>query len=361
MPLDSPHRHRDVESAPGDGAFIAAFLATFVGLACALAALVRITDPLAVFGTGLLPPVVSADRDYKATLYRGAEPRPRVVVLGSSRVKTLRPACIESLTGEPAFNFGVNAGVAEDYVAILRFIRAEPRFAVREILLGADPEAFTGEPGAERALRTSRILSPHAPSSAIGAGPVPATALADLLAWENVAAAVRSLRRQYLPGSELPQEAIAPDGWQTHPKWDAELAARDFPQRKRVGESVAAVSMRYRRELRLSPSRLSLLERLLGEARESGVKVTAFIPPVHPDLERSLAAGSLPSLTAEMVDVLRNAERRGLLRYVHTSGLPGYSTDPRLYYDAVHMMAGNGDRLLARLYRGGRAGDCAVQ
>ena len=361
MPLDSPHRHREVESAPGDRAFIAAFLATFLGVACALAALVRITDPLAVFGTGLLPPVVSADRDYKATLYRSAEPRPGVVVLGSSRVKTLRPACIESLTGEPAFNFGVNAGVAEDYVAILRFMLAEPRFGVREILLGADPEAFTGEPGAGRALHTSRILSRYAPPSAVGTRSVPATGLADLLAWENIAAAVRSLRRQYLPEAELPQEAIASDGWQTHPRWDAELAARDFPQGERVRESVAAVRARYRRELRLSPSRLLLLARLLQEAREAGVKVTAFIPPLHPDLERSLDAGSLPSLTAEMVGVLRDAERRGLLRYVHTSGVPGYSSDPSLYYDAVHMMAGNGDRLLTWLYRGGRERDCAVQ
>lgn len=361
MPLDSPHRHREVESTPGDRAFLATFLVTFLGLACTLAALVRITDPLAVFGTGLLPPVVSADRDYKATLYRGAEPRPGIVVLGSSRVKTLRPSCIESLTGERAFNFGVNAGVAEDYVAILRFIRAEPRFAVREILLGADPEAFTGEPGAARALRTSRILSRYAPPSAVDKPSVPATVLADLLAWESIAAAVRSLRRQYLPGARLPQEAIALDGWQTHPKWDAELAARDFPQRERVRESVAAVSNRYRGELRLSPSRLSLLERLLQEARQAGVKVTAFIPPVHPDLERSLAAGALPGLTAEMVGVLRDAERRGLLRYMHTSGVPGFSTDPSLYYDAVHMMSGNSDRVLAWLYRGARERDCAVQ
>jgi hypothetical protein len=358
MPPDSLLSNRPIESAPGDRAFLVTFAATFLGLAVVLAALVRLTDPLAVFGSGLLPPVVSADRDYKATLYRAAPRPPTIVVLGSSRVKTLRPTAIESLTGEPAFNFGVNAGVAEDYLAILRFLRSEPGFAVREILLGADPESFTGEPGAGRALQTSRVLGRYAPRF-FGDLAAPTTGVADLLSSESVAAALRSLRRRYWPGAELPQETIAADGWQTHPRWDAEIARRDFRQRERVRESAAAVSARYRPELRLSPARIALLERFLQEARMSGVRVTAFIPPVHPDLERG--SGVLPALTAEMVGVLRDAERRGLLHYAATSDAAGYIPDPALYYDAIHMMAANGDRLLNWLYCGGRARDCALQ
>ena len=335
------------------------FAATFLGLAAVLAALVRLTDPLAVFGSGLLPPVVSADRDYKAALYRGAPRRPTIIVLGSSRVKMLRPASIEALTGEPAFNFGVNAGVAEDYLAILRFLRSEPRFAVREILLGADPESFTGEPGAGRALLTSRILGRYAPRSSDDL-PAAAIGVAELLSSESVAAAFRSLRRRYWPGTELPQETIAADGWQDHPRWDAEIAHREFPQVERVRESVAAVSARYRSGLRLSPARIALLERFLREARMSGIRVTAFIPPIHPELERG-GSGTLRSLTAEMVGVLRDAERRGLLRYAAISDAAGTTTDPALYYDAIHMMADNGDRLLTWLYCGGRGRDCAVQ
>jgi hypothetical protein len=356
MTPDSPHSHRPIESAPGDRAFLATFGATFLGLTLAVAALVRLTDPLAVFGSGLLPPIVSVDRDYKAALYRRALRPPTIVVLGSSRVKTLRPAAIEALTGEPAFNFGVNAGVAEDYLAILRFLRSDPRFAVREILLGADPESFTGEPGGGRALQSSRVLARYAPISSSDL-PTASTRVADLLSSESVAAAFRSLGRRYWPRAELPQEAIAPDGWQTHPRWDAEIASHDVDQRERVRQSIAGVSGRYHSGLRLSPSRIALLERFLREARMSGVKVTAFIPPVHPDLERG-ASGTLSSLTSEMVGVLLEAERRGLLRYAPTAG---HAVDPMLYYDAIHMMADNGDRLLRRLYCDGRGRDCAVQ
>ncbi|HEU4829109.1 MAG TPA: hypothetical protein VFT04_07930, partial [Gemmatimonadales bacterium] len=259
MPIDPIHRHRDIESSPGDSAFLRTFGVAFTALVLGLAALVRITDPLAAFGAGILPPVVSADRDYKATLYLDAASRPEIVVLGSSRVKTLRPACISELTGRAAFNFGVNAGVAEDFVAIVRFLRSDSAGAVREILLGADPEAFTGEPGAGRALQASRILGTYAPERAAFAD-APSRGAAELLTLESVAASFRSLRREFLPSEELPQEKISADGWQTHPRWDAEIAAGAFVQPDRVNESVVAVSRRYREDLQLSPARLRLLE-----------------------------------------------------------------------------------------------------
>ncbi len=356
MPPVPIHRHRDVESAPGDGAFLRVFAATFAGLVLFLALLVRLTDPLAAFGSGILPPVVSADRDYKASLYRSAARRPEVIVLGSSRVKTLRPACITGLTGRAAFNFGVNAGVAEDFVAILRFVRSDSAGAVREILLGADPEAFTGEPGAGRALQASRMLGRHAPVP-LATASVSNPSAADYLTLESVAAAFRSLRRALIPSPELPQEALASDGWQTHPRWDAELAAGTFPHRERIASSVASVGARYRRDLALSPARLALLERFLQEARDGALRVTAFIPPVHPALTASPAAPSLGPMTAAMDSVLRDAERRGLVHYVAPERL---ATDPALYYDAVHMMAANGDAVLGAVY-GAREAGCALQ
>jgi hypothetical protein len=356
MQPDPTHRHRDIESAPGDAAFLRVFAGAFAALALGLAALVRITDPLAAFGTGLLPPVVSADRDVKASLYRDAAAPPEVVVLGSSRVKTLRPACVTALTGRPAFNFGVNAGVAEDFVAILRFIRADTAGAVREILLGADPEAFTGEPGAGLALQSSRMLGRHAPV-ALATAAVATPAAADYLTLESVGAALRSLRRAIVLSDELPQEALAADGWQAHPRWDAELAAGTFPHAERIAGSVTSVSARYRRELALSPARLALLETFLREANAAGVEVTAFMPPVHPELSSSRAAPSLGSMTAAMDSVLRNADSRGLLRYVAPDQL---ITDPAQFYDAVHMMAPNGDAVLGAVYGHAGAG-CALQ
>jgi len=349
------HLTRAVQASPRDGAFLRTFAGTLVGLLVALALLVRVTDPLAAFGTGLVPPIVSADRDYKAALYRARTPRPEVVLLGSSRIKALRPACVSALTGRPAFNFGVNAGVAEDFVAIFRFMRSRPGFKVREILLGAEPEAFTGDPSFGRALAQSRALGPFVPE----VGSDPELLWSDLWSQASALAAVRSVWHYGFDRQKLPQEELAPDGFQTRPLWDDEIRNGRFPQHSAVLASSHAVRSRYLGGNHLSPGRLAQLHELLEEARAAGVQVRAFVPPVHPALSRDAAGTALPGLTAELVGYLRSAEREGLIHYVETRSLSDFHGDSTLYYDAIHMTPDNADRLLTAVYNG--RGRCAVQ
>jgi hypothetical protein len=277
------------------------------------------------------------------------------VLLGSSRVKTLRPGCITALTSRPAFNFGVNAGMAEDFLAIFRFIRAQSGFRVREIVLGAEPEAFVGEVGTDRALSESRALAPFASFTSLGTG----WSWADLLGAQAVDAAFRSVEHFALDPDALPQEVLAPDGFQTHPRWDAELRLGVFPQQTRVAISSRDVRSRYVGQVQLSSSRLRELDRLLREANEAGVRVTVFVPPVHPVLLHETMGTALPSLTTQLVGILRAAEQKGLARYAETRSLADFAGDPALYYDAIHMTAGNADRLLATLYR--KPTGCALQ
>ena len=356
MPQSSrSHLTRAVQASPRDGAFLRTFAGTLVGLLAALALLVWVTDPLAAFGTGLVPPIVSADRDYKAALYRARTPRPEVVLLGSSRIKALRPGCVSALTGRPAFNFGVNAGVAEDFLAIFRFMRSRPDFTVREILLGAEPEAFTGDPSFGRALAQSRALGPFVSKG----GSDPDRLWSDLLSQASALAAVRSVWHYGFDRGKLPQEELEPDGFQTHPLWDDEIRGGRFPQQSVVLASSHAVRSRYLAGAHLSPGRVAQLHELLEEAQAAGVQVRAFVPPVHPALTRDAAGTALPGLTAELVGYLRSAEREGLVKYVETRSLSDFHGDSTLYYDAIHMTPANADRLLTAVYSG--RGRCAVQ
>ena len=353
----SPRSHltRAVQASPRDKAFLRTFVGTLVGLLVALALLVRVTDPLAAFGTGLVPPIVSADRDYKAALYRARTPRPEVVLLGSSRIKTLRPDCVSALTGRPAFNFGVNAGVAEDFVAIFRFMRFRPGFKVREILLGAEPEAFTGDPSFSRSLAQSRALGPFV--SQVSSDPE--QLWADLWSQASALAAMRSVWHYGFDRERLPQEELEADGFQTRPLLDDEIRHGRFSQHSVVLASSHAVRSRYVAGAHLSPGRVALLHQLLQEARAAGVQVRAFVPPVHPALARDAAGTTLPGVTSELVAYLRSAEKQGLVHYVETRSLSDFQGDSTLYYDAIHMTPGNADRLLTAVYNG--RGRCAVQ
>ncbi|MGH7509166.1 MAG: hypothetical protein ACREMZ_06820 [Gemmatimonadales bacterium] len=355
MGRSSQHHHRTIVRTPQDRAFLATFVGMFAGLMLGLAALVWITDPAAVFGTGVVPPIVSADRDYKAALYGARNPRPEIVLLGSSRVETLRPDCVLALTGRPAFNFGVNAAMAEDFLAIFRFMRSQPGFSVRQILLGIEPEAFTEDQGIRRAHGRSRVLAPFFSQ------PVPDGDLlwSDLWSAASVRLALRSMWHFGFNREDLPQEAVRPDGFQVYPLWDEEIHHGRFQQQLRVSSSSRAIRSRYLAQARISPTGLAQLDLLFREAGSAGVRVTTFVPPVHPALLRDAATTPLPALTNELVSFLRASERSGLVRYVETRSLDDFGGDSTLYYDAIHMRSGNADQLLARLYRSQVR--CAVQ
>jgi hypothetical protein len=333
------------------------FFASLGGLLGLIALAVLLSDPLGRFGTGLIPPVVSSDRDQKAALYRARTPRPEIVVLGSSRSKTIAPGCLEQLTGKPAFNFAVNGAGTEDLVAILRYVQAQPGNRVRTLFAGVDPELLQSAGGLHRALEGSRLLAPYAPG---GTALVhPGTLGADLFGWQAVSAAGRSIAAHLLSGAHPPEFVLDPDGLQHYPEAEAALRRGSFPQHDQVLGSIPGVLGRYESFPSLDSARVGDLRQFAQEAHHAGLDLVAFIPPVHPAFERAAAGTAWPARAQETVSLLRALEREHLLRYVETRDLVAASPDTLLYVDAIHFLAPVAASVAARL-TGGQS-RCALQ
>jgi hypothetical protein len=347
------HPHAPPESTPSDSAFVRTFLVSFLVLLLVATALTLLVDPLGRFGTGLLPPLLTNDRDQKATLYRSRHPRPEIVVLGSSRSKTLPPACFERLTGRPAFNFAVNGAGSEDFLAILRFVRAQPGDSVRELFIGVDPETLQGTGGATRALTASRLLGPFQPAEVVARQRL--TLGSDLLGWQAVSAAARSLA-SHAQSRSAPEIRLDPDGLQRYPLAEAELRSGTFPTAERVTGSIPGILSRYESFPGLDTDRVSTLRQFVSEAKQAGLPVTAFIPPIHPALARAASRTAWTPRTAETVALLRALERDGGLRYVETRSLPVDSTQ---FIDAIHFLGPVADRIAEALTAA--PGGCALQ
>jgi hypothetical protein len=352
MPVTHPHAPPD--PSPHDGAFLTAFIASFVGLLILVAGGVLATDPLGRFGTGLLPPVVSADRDQKAALYRARTPPPEIIVLGSSRSKTIAPACLEALTGKPAFNFAVNGAGAEDLLAILRFVEARQGSRVRILYAGIDPELLQGAGGLHRGLEGSRFLAPFAPgvASSISLG-------ADLFGWQAVSAAARSISINVLSGSRPPDVLLEADGLQHYPAAEAALRLGSFRGQEQVLGSIPGILGRYEAFPALDTARVRYLREFAREAHQAGMEIVAFIPPVHPAFERAAAGTAWLARTDETISLLRALEQERLLRYVEARDLVGASADTAAYVDAIHFLAPVAATLAERLT--GSQGHCALQ
>jgi hypothetical protein len=327
------HPHTPPDPSPHDGRFLAAFALTFVALAALCAALVILVDPLGRFGTGWLPPVVTVDRDQKAALYRRLARPPATVVLGSSRSKTLAPGCLTEAPAEAGFNFAVNGAATEDLVAILRFLEAQPGFAVRSIVAGIDPEMLQGSGGLDRALAASRALGRYAPVAA--APPGPDALAADLFGWQSVSAAVRSLAARGRPVAAA-DAVLDADGRQRYSGAEALLARASAGTQPAVLASIPGILARYESFPSLDSTRAGYLRLFLTEARAAGVAVTVFIPPVHPAFARAASGTAWRARTEETVRLLRAMERDGLARYVETRTLLDSRADTLAFVDAIH-------------------------
>lgn len=351
------HPHLPPEASPLDAAFLRTFHGALLILLGLLAAVNRIIDPLGAFGGGLLPPVVSADRDQKAALYRERRPPPASVILGSSRSKSIPAGCLERVTGRPAFNFAVNGAATEDFLAVFRFIRDHRPDAVRELFLGLDPETLQGTGGAHRALENSRALSPYL------AGPRRrdrlATLGADLLGWQALRGSFESVRQALEPHRGPLESLTDPDGVERHPVLLAQWQRGELPVQQRVAASIPGLLSRYDRFGAFDPERLADLDLLVREANAAGVSITAFIPPVHPAFERVAAGTAWRLRTEETVGLLRAYESRGMLRYMETRGLVGEWGDSAPFVDGVHFLAPVADRVVEEIT--GRPHGCAVQ
>ncbi|MEO8140402.1 MAG: hypothetical protein ABI742_12190, partial [Gemmatimonadota bacterium] len=351
------HPHAPPDPSPHDRDFLRVFFGSVAALLALVAALVVLTDPLGRFGTGLVPPVVASDRDQKAVLYRARVPLPESVVLGSSRSKTIAPACLARLTGRPAFNFAVNGSGTEDLVAILGYLRAQPGSKLRTLFVGVDPEMLQGAGGVHRALEGSRFLAPYAPD---GATAKPSGSLgADLFGWQAVSAALRSIWSRLVSGGGLPEFALEADGLQRYPRAEAALQLGALEQHGAVIGSIPGILGRYEAFPALDSVRVGYLRRFASEAHNAGIDLVAFIPPVHPAFERAASGTAWTPRTEETVSLLRTLEQEQLLRYVEARDLVAASPDTTQFVDAIHFLAPVAATLAERLT--GSPGHCALQ
>jgi hypothetical protein len=344
------HPHAPPEPSSQDGPFLRTLGVTAGLLLGATAALVIMVDPLGRFGTGLVPPVVTQDRDRKPALLDALPEPPGLVVLGSSRSKTLAPACLGRLAGRPAFNFAVDGAGPDDLRAILHYLLDHHPGSLTRLVVGVDPEMLEA-----RALWASRVLAPYAVTGGRRSQP---SVWADLFGLQPVTATIRALFRLARPDTTTPAMMLEPDGRQRYPLWERQLAAGTAPVEARVEESIPGILSQYPGFTRLDSSGVATLRGLFEDAHRTGLLVTAFIPPVHPALLRALPENGR-ARSDETAALLRRFEAGGLLRYVETRELGSVGDDSTRYVDAVHFIGPAADRLAEILLN--QPGGCALQ
>jgi hypothetical protein len=304
----------DAADQVGARSFLRGFVTLFVVALTALCTASVLLDPSGVFGIRIVPAAQQTTRDDKARAFIALPGKPELLVLGSSRVWSIRPATVQ-------------------------------------LLIGLDVEVFDEMRGGR--LEYSALLRPYA---APGVVPSFLRMLPDyLLGSDIVDSDVRSLKNLFTgkvtvgnKTAVLPKNVFKADGFVTWPKLDDARKNGTFDIDEQVNKGITNFQRTYTDWHALSRTRIAQFRGLLVQLRDEGVRVDVYIPPLHPRAMRELPG--LPARIAEAERLLAGLDAEGLVHFHRKAHLADFGGDPQGFYDFQHMTPENGDRLLEQIF-----------
>jgi hypothetical protein len=309
-----------------------------------------LVDPLRTFGTGRIPSVLTAEHYSKPESFLRVARPVQALVLGTSRVMKLDPACIEELTGYSAFNFGLSSSHVEDWVAAYRFARDHSTQPLRELVIGVDVEAFDNHAEPDPRLLSSRYLRRYLDDStkaSLG------TLSRALFGWQALRFGMSSLWYDLRPGAKPPAKLRFDGvGFAFYDIWETAMKRGTLDK----APLYASVAKKFRGPLsgarfnELSAERVAQFKSLVRSAHAAGVQVDVFVPPLSPELA-ALLHGPIVRRGAESEALLEALDREGAIRYFPVHRFEDFHGDPDGYFDGAHMTETNSTRLLLAMFK----------
>ena len=149
----------DTDESATYSRFVRVFASVAGSLVLGGAILAILADPMVTLRTGIIPKIYPPDVEVKPAALLALATPPQAIILGSSRVTKLNPACVKELTGLQTFNFGLASSIVEGWNAAFSFARDHA--PIRRVIIGVDVEGFMPHGEIDPRLVASRYLGPY--------------------------------------------------------------------------------------------------------------------------------------------------------------------------------------------------------
>lgn len=336
---------RSASSASG---FLRIFSVATLALMSLPVGLNFLVNPFAHYPVSIIRPVTWSTRTLRTTALLSCKGT-GALIMGSSRSMKLAPAQVKNLTGLRAYNASVDSAMAEDYLALLRLALRGCAGSVREIVLGIDIEAFHDARGPDSRVTGSLAYWNELPAEERVRSALDAAE--SVLAWDQLAESIRSLRLLLSPGRrEEPASRFDDDGFLHYLNWEREKAEGTF--KLSASGQIDSYLARFAGYQHLSSRRREIFEQFLGECFAAGIRVRSFVTPLHAEVLAALRARrNFDATRAELLawlEPLTQANR--LFSFVDYSNVLSFGGAEDGFYDGAHIDDENSDRLLKALY-----------
>jgi hypothetical protein len=324
------------------------YLAVFFGGLVAVVALNFVVNPFGYYPVHVLRPLTWSSRQVKAGLLETA--RYEAVVVGSSHTMKIAPSDVERATGLRTVNASVDSARVEDIYALLSLALARPDCTLKEVVLGIDPEAFHDHLAPDARLLGAAALLPFVPADF--KAELVREAGEGLVTFGQVMASLRSLRMWRSSSYPPVDSTFDDDGFLHYVTWEREIAQGTFVPS--FDGTVAEYDARFLGFEALSERRRDLFVRLMDDLAARGVRVHAFITPMHHTVRDSLTKKRdlvrlVASLHAFLDDVARTHPSFTWVDYLDPAAV---QADPEAFFDGAHPRDETMSRIVAALFGG---------
>lgn len=328
---------------------VVAFLITLVASLSLIAALNYVVNPLGNFSTHYLPPMVWNGRGEKITALAHEEPKPKVLIFGSSHAWAVSPATVTRLTGLPAFNAGVSVGMTEDYYALLRYAVEQVHVQPELVLIALDVESLNnGKPVDPRTQKTAELRS-YLPKTGFSER---VARLKPLLAMQTTKLSLRSLRFAMRGRNGTPPDDLYTVGahGDTHlTTVEKSLATGKTTRAQEIQATMAIYGPRWENFTALSPMRFAYLQRTLDYCRQRHIRVVVFLTPLHPALQNLLTAYGYPARRKELTERAAKMVEDAGGTFLNYADVDSFGGAPEGFLDGAHLDEPTGDRMTKKL------------
>ena len=320
-----------------------------------------LVNPYGQYSSDLLAPIVQDSRQEKVDLFEKLEVVPDGLVLGSSRALKFEPAYLQARTSQTFFNFAVNHGRPEDFLAIVRYYDHRFKRLPKTLVVGIDLSSLNDEVPNDARLCVEPRLFEFARDTCSWSEEF--DRFSQLFSYQQLNSSIKSIKNCLFKKkqAELEQRFLADGVIQyitrekqiSEGKYDFD-AALDFSQR----EFIAVFSKLNAPSTR----RLGYLREALRLCKANDCKVYLFATVAHPKLRETLAAKTkFVELEKKSILALESMARELEVNFVDFGAVEKFAGDPNCFVDGIHPLEPNTRRMIDRLFNRPSEASYAVQ
>lgn len=320
-----------------------------------------IVNPYGQYSPNCLRPIVQDSRSEKVELFERLEAAPQGLILGSSRALKFEPEYLETRTSQTFFNFAVNHGRPEDFLAIVRYYRHRFGCFPKSVLIGVDIASLNDSvPNDARLCAEPRLYSFARETSSWSDD---FERFSQLFSYQQLISSIKSLRNCIGPvqRTEIEQK-FSSDGVIEYIKRQSEMQAGtyDFESALEFNElEFRAVFNQFREPSR---RRLDYLRETLRLCKANDCQVYLFATVSHPRLRERLASKTkFLEVEEKALKAMTELAMSFSAKFIDFGSVESFAGDPDCFVDGIHPLEPNTRRMIDRLLPRTSEGSYAVQ